>query len=158
MDRQIDRWTDRQIVRIYTDTIDYLLHGVVSMASSLYSTATQNCLRWEILRYLTQKIVLLHDLTQKIPTCWYFLRDANFLRWPCTLLFCVCRFHSRWWPTRTPFPVEYRLRWVPNAKILRLACTFHVVCVSFICVWYPTQTQFQVEYMGIRLWVSVLWV
>ena len=30
--------------------------------------------------------------------------------------------------------VEYRLRWVPNAKFLRWACTFHIVCVNFICV------------------------
>ena len=30
--------------------------------------------------------------------------------------------------------VEYRLRWVPNAKSLHLPCTFHVVCVNFICV------------------------
>ena len=31
--------------------------------------------------------------------------------------------------------VEYRLRWVPNAKCSRWPCTFHVVCVNFICVW-----------------------
>ena len=34
--------------------------------------------------------------------------------------------------------VEYRLRWVPNAKSLRWPCTFHVVCVNFICVRWPT--------------------
>ena len=32
-------------------------------------------------------------------------------------------------------PMEYRLRWVPNAKFLHWACTFHV-CVNFICVGY----------------------
>ena len=37
-------------------------------------TATQNCLRRAILRNLTQKIVLLRYLAQKIPTCWYLLR------------------------------------------------------------------------------------
>ena len=42
--------------------------------------------------------------------------------------------------------VEYRLRWVPNAKFWRWPCTFHVVCAHFICVGYPTQTQFAVEY------------
>ena len=47
--------------------------------------------------------------------------------------------------------VEYRLRWVPNAKSLRWPCTFHVFCVDFICVWCPTQTQIPVEYMGLRL-------
>ena len=41
---------------------------------SLYSTATQNCLRRAILRYLMQKIVLLRYLTQKIPTSWYLWR------------------------------------------------------------------------------------
>ena len=30
--------------------------------------------------------------------------------------------------------VEYRLRWVPNAKYLHWPCTFQVVCVNFICV------------------------
>ena len=42
--------------------------------------------------------------------------------------------------------VEYRLRWVPNAKLLLWPCTFHVFCVDFICVWCPTQTQIPVEY------------
>ena len=42
--------------------------------------------------------------------------------------------------------VEYRLRWVPNAKSSRWPCTFHVVCVNFICVRWPTQTQLSVEY------------
>ena len=50
-------------------------------------------------------------------------------------------------------PVEYRLRWVPNAKLLRWPCTFHVFCVDFICVWCPTQTQFPVEY-GLKCVVS----
>ena len=30
--------------------------------------------------------------------------------------------------------VEYRLRWVPNAKSSRWPCTIHVVCVNLICV------------------------
>ena len=42
--------------------------------------------------------------------------------------------------------VEYRLRWVPNAKSSRWPCTFHVVCVYFICILWPTQTQFSVKY------------
>ena len=42
--------------------------------------------------------------------------------------------------------MEYRLRWVPNAKFSRWPCTFHVVCAHFICVGYPTHTQFAVEY------------
>ena len=35
-------------------------------------------------------------------------------------------------------PMEYRLRWVPNAKFSRWPCTFHIVCAHFICVGYPT--------------------
>ena len=42
--------------------------------------------------------------------------------------------------------VEYRLRWVPNAKSSSWPCIFHVVCVNFICVRWPTQKQFSVEY------------
>ena len=42
--------------------------------------------------------------------------------------------------------VEYRWRWVPNAKFSRWACTFRVVYVNFICVGHPTQTRFSVEY------------
>ena len=58
---------------------------------SLYSTATQNCLRRAILRYLTQKIVLLCYLMQKNTNMLVSLAlgDANFLRWPCTFLFFV---------------------------------------------------------------------
>ena len=41
---------------------------------SLYSTRTQNYWRWILLRRLTQKIVLLRYLMQKIPTCWYLWR------------------------------------------------------------------------------------
>ena len=37
----------------------------VFLLLSLYSTAMQNCLRRAILRYLTQKIVLLRYLTQR---------------------------------------------------------------------------------------------
>ena len=48
--------------------------------------------------------------------------------------------------------VEYRLRWVPNAKSSRWPSTFHVVCVRFICVSWPTQTQFSVEYGLKMLW------
>ena len=50
-------------------------------------------------------------------------------------------------------PMEYRLRWVPNAKILHWPCTFNVFCVDFICVWYPTQTQFPVKY-GLKVTIS----
>ena len=38
--------------------------------------------------------------------------------------------------------VEYRGRWVPNARFSRWPCTFHVVYVNFICVGHPTQTSF----------------
>ena len=64
------------------------------------------------------------------------LGDANFLHWPCTFHFLCVDF----------IPVEYRWRWVPNAKFSRWACTFHVVYVNFICVGHPTQTRFSVEY------------
>ena len=47
---------------------------------------------------------------------------------------------------QTPFPVEYRWRWVPNATFSRWARTFHVVYVNFICIGHPTQTRFSVEY------------
>ena len=43
-------------------------------------------------------------------------------------------------------PVEYRLRWVPNANFLHWPCTFHFCCVDFICVGWPTRTPFPVEY------------
>ena len=48
-------------------------------------------------------------------------------------------------PTPTPRcqSVEYRWRWVPNAKFSHWACTFHVVYVNFICVGHSTQTHFQ---------------
>ena len=83
------------------------------------------------------------------------LGDANFLHWPCTFLFFCVDFHHLYstgngvrvgYPTRTPFPVEYRWRWVPNAKVLRWPCRFYVVYVNFICVRHPTQTCFSVEY------------
>ena len=54
----------------------------------------------------------------------FALGDTNFLRRPCT------------------FPVEYRLRWAPDANLLRWACTFHVVYVNFFCVRHPMQTCF----------------
>ena len=42
------------------------LHLIICSANvSLYSNATQNHLRWVLLRHLTQKIVLLHHLTQR---------------------------------------------------------------------------------------------
>ena len=50
--------------------------------------------------------------------------------------------------------VEYRWRWVPNAKFLRWACTFHVVYVNFVGVGHPTQTQFPVEY-GLKAFSKV---
>ena len=98
----------------------------------------QNHSRWVLLRHLTQKIVLLRYLTHKIPTCWYLKFFAS--------------------PNAKPQrrSVEYRLRWVPNAKLLRWPCTFHVFCVDFICVWYPTQTQFPMEYG--RLYIDCLMV
>ena len=43
-------------------------------------------------------------------------------------------------------PMEYRLRWVPDAKFLHWPCTFHIICAHFICVGYPARTQFAVEY------------
>ena len=42
--------------------------------------------------------------------------------------------------------VEYRFRWVSNAKSSQWPCTFHAVCVNFICVRWPMQTQFSVKY------------
>ena len=60
--------------------------------------------------------------------------DANFLRWPCTFHFLCVDFIRVGYPTRTPFPVEYRWRWVPNAKFLAWPCRFHVDFVNFICV------------------------
>ena len=43
-------------------------------------------------------------------------------------------------------PMEYRLRWLLNAKFSLWPCTFHDVCAHFICVGHPTRTQFAVEY------------
>ena len=34
-------------------------------------------------------------------------------------------------------PMEYRLRYVPNAKFSHWPCTLHVVYAHFICVGYP---------------------
>ena len=45
--------------------------------------------------------------------------------------------------------VEYRLRWVPNAKFSRWPCTFHF-CINFI----PIGSRFSVEY-GLN--VFLLW-
>ena len=54
---------------------------------------------------------------------------------------------------RTPFPVEYRLRWVPGVGSLCWACIFHVYFMLFVhhfSRWlgenWPTQRQFSVEY------------
>ena len=63
------------------------------------------------------------------------LGEANLLRWPCIFLFFCVDFIRVGYPMRTPFPVEYRWRWVPNAKVSRWPCTFHVFCVDFIRVW-----------------------
>ena len=57
---------------------------------------------------------------------YFALGDANFLRPPCTFLFFF-RFLRVGYPTQTPFPVEYRLRWVPGVGSLRWACTFHAL-------------------------------
>ena len=51
--------------------------------------------------------------------------------------------------------VEYRLRWVPNAKFSRWPCTFHVVCAHFIRFGDPTRTQFAVEYGRVALLKTV---
>ena len=66
--------------------------------------------------------------TLPIRTCWD-LTIRN-LRDPQTQ---ILKFAS---PNAKPQceSVEYRLRWVPNAKFLRWACRFHVVCVNLICV------------------------
>ena len=45
--------------------------------------------------------------------------------------------------------VEYRLRWVTNAKFLRWPCTFHVFCVDFICVCSQHKPSFQCN-VGLR--------
>ena len=42
--------------------------------------------------------------------------------------------------------VEYRWRWVPNARGWSWACRFHFVYFLFPCFGYPTRTQFPVEY------------
>ena len=53
--------------------------------------------------------------------------------------------------------VEYRWRWVPNARFSRWPCTFHVVYVNFICVGHQTQTRFSVEY-GLLSVPTVRWL
>ena len=42
--------------------------------------------------------------------------------------------------------VEYRSRWVPNARDWHWPCIFHVNCVHFLRVDHQTRTQFPVEY------------
>ena len=51
-------------------------------------------------------------------------------------------------------PMEYRLRWVPDAIFLHWACRFHVVYVNFISVRYQTQTRFSVEY-GLKAYIPL---
>ena len=60
----------------------------------------------------------------------FALGDANFLRRPCTFLYFCVDFMCVGYPTRTPFPVEYRFRWVPGVGSLRWACTFNMRWVA----------------------------
>ena len=69
----------------------------------------------------------------------FALCDTNSLRWPCTFHFFCLDFIRVGKPTRTPFPVEYRWRWVHNATFSRWPCTFHVVYPVFFCVGYPLE-------------------
>ena len=86
-----------------------------------------------------------------IPTCWY-LKSKNICVTPnAKHKICVT-------PNANPQrkSVEYRLRWVPNAKFLRWPCTFHFFGGDFIRVGfrflhprrklYQTQKLFSVEY------------
>ena len=50
--------------------------------------------------------------------------------------------------------VEYRLRWVPNAKSLRWPCTFHVFCVDSISVGSQRKPRFQWN-MGFILYIKL---
>ena len=74
-----------------------------------------------------------HNFTLRIPICWYL----NFALPPTRKL----KFAN---PQRKQ--VEYRWRWVPNARGWRWLCRFHVVCLIFGRVGYPTQTRYPVKY------------
>ena len=65
------------------------------------------------------------------PNARIFVGDTNML-----VSFALGDAHVSRHLTQNPQceSVEYRLRWVPNAKLLRWPCTFHVFCVDFICI------------------------
>ena len=104
---------------------------------SLYSTATQNPLRWgfalgntsnlSILRWVYQHVGIQNTKICVTPKAQHKICITPNLK-----------------PQREP--MKYRLRWVPNAKLLRWLCTFHVVCAHFIRIGYPMRTRFAVEY------------
>ena len=76
-----------------------------------------------------------------MPTCWY-LKTLKFALSPnLNAKICIT-------PNVNPQrkQVEYRWRWVPNARGWRWACGFHVIYFLFPRVGYPMQTQFPVEY------------
>ena len=75
----------------------------------------------------------------EIPTCWYILAlpNAKICVTPDTKpKICVT-------PDANPRrqSVEYRWRWVPNAKFLRWACTFHVHFMLFMSISCASGTQ-----------------
>ena len=82
---------------------------IILQELSLYSTATQKHSRWTVALGNTPNARVLHWLVSK------------------TLKF-------EFPPTQPPQPeqVEYRSRWVPNAKFLHWPCRSQVVCVNFI--------------------------
>ena len=56
-------------------------------------------LRW--LRPPTRKMCVIPNAKpqrESVEYRWRWVPNAKFLHWPCTFLFCVCRFHSRWVP------------------------------------------------------------
>ena len=72
-----------------------------------------------------------HYFALGIPTCWYLKRLKVAKNKNCVT--------SNAKPQRKP--MEYRLRWVPDAKFSRWACTFHVFYVNFMC-WAPNANLF----------------
>ena len=105
---------------------------------SLYSTATQNHSRWVLLRHPTQN----PNASQWNIGC-VGSQTQNFRVGHVHFMFFVLISFAFGTQRES---VEYRLRWVPNAKFSRWPCIFHVFCVDFICIWDPTQTQFPVKY------------
>ena len=81
--------------------VQYVKKRRIVSILSLYSTATQNYWRWVLLGHLTQKIVLLHHLTQGYQHVGIFCR-RKFLASAMYISFFVCRFHLRWVANANP--------------------------------------------------------